>query len=310
MLILMTLQKTFHHSGKEFTRYQAFSRTNLSACAIRVEPTYYVRVILSESKYYPLREFVSRFFKVSKQRHWFSFEKRVGKGAGGQIFQETFSGLKGWKNRFFFLDRRAISDAMAWRHHGSDISDSVLEDGFSEQDVQTLAERVIDLLVTMSEYIRCPFLSGATIEKGSALTNQDQRAQHTVPPLSVGQAIPNKTAHQEVEVEDPKIVATCERKASATAKKREKKKQGGDGGEGSRCWCVGDGWTPSMLTIVKAFQIDHRKTQDEGYASPRHDSHKNSCARSGWLSREGTHEENDPPATQLSQQEHQKVERD
>nr|GEW86443.1 hypothetical protein [Tanacetum cinerariifolium] len=87
----------------------------------------------------------------------------------------------------------------------------------------------------MSEYLRFSFPSEATIEKGSALTNQDQRAQHIVPPFSVGQAIPDKTDHQkEVEVEDPKIVATRERKARAAAKKREKKKQGGDGGEGSR----------------------------------------------------------------------------
>nr|GFA12433.1 hypothetical protein [Tanacetum cinerariifolium] len=82
---------------------------------------------------------------ICKQGYWFSFEKIVGKGAGGQIFQETFSGLKGWERRFLFLDRRAIPDAMAWRHHDSDINDYVLEDGFSEQDVQTLAERVIDL---------------------------------------------------------------------------------------------------------------------------------------------------------------------
>nr|GEX11925.1 hypothetical protein [Tanacetum cinerariifolium] len=142
---------------------------------------------------------------------------------------------------------RAIPDAMTWRHHDSDISDSVSEDDFSEQDVQTLAERVIDLcpyflvsrflfaMVTMSEYLRFPIMSGATIKKGRAPTNQDQRAHHTVPPLSVGQAIPDKTGHRkEVEVEDPKIVATRERKARVAAKKRKKKKQGGDGEEGSR----------------------------------------------------------------------------
>nr|GEX29399.1 hypothetical protein [Tanacetum cinerariifolium] len=97
---------------------------------------------------------------------------------------------------------RAIPDAMAWRHHDLDIDDSEPNDGFSEQDVQTLAEKVIDLyyvpsrllfqgglattwdfpgfLVTMSECLRFPFLSGATIEKGSAITNQDLRAQHTI----------------------------------------------------------------------------------------------------------------------------------
>ncbi|GJZ21065.1 hypothetical protein Tco_0558104 [Tanacetum coccineum] len=65
------------------------------------------------------------FYKVSKQGHWFSFEKRTGKSVGGQIFRETFSGLKGWKKRFFFLYKRAIPDAMAWRHHDSDVNDPV-----------------------------------------------------------------------------------------------------------------------------------------------------------------------------------------
>ncbi|GKF62016.1 hypothetical protein Tco_0182070 [Tanacetum coccineum] len=85
------------------------------------------------------------FYKISKQGHWFSFEKRVGKGAGGQIFRETFSGLKGWKKRFFVLDRRVIPDAMAWRHHDSDVNDPSPEDGFSASDVQMLTEQVVDL---------------------------------------------------------------------------------------------------------------------------------------------------------------------
>nr|GEW36315.1 hypothetical protein [Tanacetum cinerariifolium] len=162
---------------------------------------------------------------------------------------------------------RAIPNAMAWRHHDSDINDLVPKDGFSAQNVQTLAERDIDLrpvpsgllfqgglattwdfpgfrpifkdskgnVVTMSEYLRFPFLSGATIEKENALTNQDQREKHTVHPLLVNQAIPDKTDHQkEVEVEDPNIVATYERKARVAAKKREKKKRGADEGDGSR----------------------------------------------------------------------------
>ncbi|GKB50463.1 hypothetical protein Tco_0901216 [Tanacetum coccineum] len=201
---------------------------------------------------------------VSKQGHWYSFEKRVGKGAGGQIFRETFSGLKGWKKIFFFLERRAIPDAMAWRHHDSDINDPVFEDGFSASDVKMLTERVVDLrpvpcgllfqeglattslqriltfafpfaVVTMSEYLRFPLLLGASILKGPALTSQDQFEQHTTPPLPSDQNIPAKTDHQKrVKVEDPKIVATRERKIRAAAKKREKKRQGGDGGVGSR----------------------------------------------------------------------------
>ncbi|GJX44438.1 hypothetical protein Tco_0261114 [Tanacetum coccineum] len=206
------------------------------------------------------------FYKVSKQGHWFSFEKRVGKGAGGQIFRKTFSGLKGWKKRFFFLDRRAISDSMAWRHHDSDVNDPVPKDSFSVSDVQILTKRVIDLksvpfgllfqgglattwdfpgfcpvfkdtegnVVTMFEYLRFPFSSGVFIVKRTALTNQDRIAQHTTPPLPKEQPVSNKTDHQKkVEVEDPKIVATKERKAQAAAKKKGSKKRGANEGEGS-----------------------------------------------------------------------------
>nr|GEU43591.1 nucleotide-diphospho-sugar transferase [Tanacetum cinerariifolium] len=93
-------------------------------------------------------------------------------------------------------------------------------------------------VVTMFEYLRFPFLSGASILKGPALTSQDQIEQHTTRPFSSNQNISEKTDHQKrVEVEDPKIVATRERKARAAAKKREKRRQGGggdgDGGEGS-----------------------------------------------------------------------------
>nr|GEX27632.1 hypothetical protein [Tanacetum cinerariifolium] len=122
---------------------------------------------------------------------------------------------------------RAIPDAMAWRHHDSDINDSVLEDGFSEQDIQTLTERVIDLR---------PVPSGLLFQGGLATTWDFLGFRPVFKDTEGnGQAIPDKTGHQKkVAVEDPKIVATRERKACAAAKKREKKKQGGDGREGSR----------------------------------------------------------------------------
>ncbi|GJY61519.1 hypothetical protein Tco_0462176 [Tanacetum coccineum] len=180
------------------------------------------------------------FYKISKQGHWFSFEKKADKGAGGQIFRETFSRLKGWKKRFFFLDRRAIPDAMAWRHHDSDVNDPIPEDGFRASDVQMLTEQVIDLR---------PVPSGLLFLRGLATTwefpgfgpvfkdteGNDQIKQHIARPLLSDRAIPEKTDHQKsVEVEDPKIVSIRERKARVAAKKREKKRQGGDGGEGSR----------------------------------------------------------------------------
>ncbi|GJR16136.1 hypothetical protein Tco_0798788 [Tanacetum coccineum] len=87
-------------------------------------------------------------------------------------------------------------------------------------------------VVTMSEYLRFPFLSGATIDKGTALTNQDRRAKHTVHPLPADQAILEKTDHEkEAKVEDPKIFVIRERKARAAAKKKSKKRMSANEGE-------------------------------------------------------------------------------
>ncbi|GJU01909.1 hypothetical protein Tco_1112247 [Tanacetum coccineum] len=85
------------------------------------------------------------FYKLSKQGDWFSFEKRAGKDFRGKILNETFSCMKKWKGRFFFIDRRAIPDAMCWRHHDSDISDPAPKDGFDEADVITLTHQPIDI---------------------------------------------------------------------------------------------------------------------------------------------------------------------
>nr|GEW48621.1 hypothetical protein [Tanacetum cinerariifolium] len=104
-------------------------------------------------------------------------------GAGGRVFQETFFQMKRWKKMFFFLDRRVIPNAMPWRHHDSDVNDTVPDDDFSILDVQKLTERFIDLrpmpadllfrVVTMSEYFRFPFLFGASIVQGTALSSND-----------------------------------------------------------------------------------------------------------------------------------------
>ncbi|GKD90659.1 hypothetical protein Tco_1366166 [Tanacetum coccineum] len=172
--------------------------------------------------------------------------------------------MKKWKGRFFFIDRRAIPDAMCWRHHDSDISDPAPKDGFDEADVVTLTHQPIDIrgipsgllfcaglavtwefpkfyplfkdpegnVITMSEYLRLPFLSGMTIEAGRALTDQDIIPQHTTSPLNSDETIPGKTdSQQRVETSDPKIVATRIRKAQAAAK-RKTKNRGSEGTSG------------------------------------------------------------------------------
>ncbi|GKE35179.1 hypothetical protein Tco_1454501, partial [Tanacetum coccineum] len=174
--------------------------------------------------------------------------------------------MKKWKGRFFFIDRRAIPDAMCWRHHDSDISDPAPKDGFDEADVITLTHQPIDIrgilsgllfsaglaitwefpkfrplfkdpkgnVVTMSEYLRLPFLSEITIEAEGALTEQDVTPQHTTTPLSDDEQVPGKTdSQQKVEASDPKIVATRIRKAQAAVKRKVEKNRGSEGAGGS-----------------------------------------------------------------------------
>ncbi|GJW09009.1 hypothetical protein Tco_1571432 [Tanacetum coccineum] len=234
------------------------------------------------------------FYKIGKQGDWFTFERRVGPGSGGKILNETFSGLKGWKKRFFFLDRRAIPQAMAWRHHDSDIHDPLPTDGFHASDVVTLTNQSIDIrpvpsgllfhaglattwefsgflpifkdtegnVVTMSEYLRFPFLDGATIEQGDALSARDAITQRTIGPLPVNQSLPEKTAKlKEVEIPDPKIVAIRERKARAAAKKRAERKRaaGGEGGSNGK---------PKRRKVSAVRAEEEDSTEEASFASP------------------------------------------
>ncbi|GKD65610.1 hypothetical protein Tco_1307718, partial [Tanacetum coccineum] len=147
--------------------------------------------------------------------------------------------MKGWKDRFLFIDRMAIPDAMAWRHHDFDVNDVLPDNDFSILDVRALAKNAINLrpmhpellfvvdlatvwdfpryhpifkdtrgnVVIMSEYLRFPFLAGISIKKGVVL-------------------------------KDPKMIAAREKKkvqaARATAKKKENLKRTDDEGGSSR----------------------------------------------------------------------------
>jgi hypothetical protein len=91
------------------------------------------------------------FYRLCKQGHWFSFESRTGKRAL-KCFDELLTGLKFWKDFFFFIDRRAIPDAMPWRHKDSKISDRFPE-GYSLRDARKIAEKTIVLRKTPSSLL-------------------------------------------------------------------------------------------------------------------------------------------------------------
>ena len=85
------------------------------------------RVTLFEVRCYSLQclptvSLFRAFYRLCKVGHWFSFESRTGRKAR-KCFIEVLTGLKFWKEKFFLIDRRAIPDAMAWRHKDSEITD-------------------------------------------------------------------------------------------------------------------------------------------------------------------------------------------
>nr|GEW83683.1 hypothetical protein [Tanacetum cinerariifolium] len=55
--------------------------------------------------------------------HWFCFENKT-EGRAKKCFKEVTTSLKGWKKKFFLLDRRTVSDAMPWRHGDTNLHDN------------------------------------------------------------------------------------------------------------------------------------------------------------------------------------------
>lgn len=59
-----------------------------------------------------------------------------------KCFEELLTGLKFWKDFFFLIDRRAIPDAMPWRHKDSKISGKFPENFQREIPGRLLARRL------------------------------------------------------------------------------------------------------------------------------------------------------------------------
>ncbi|GJX73269.1 hypothetical protein Tco_0311864 [Tanacetum coccineum] len=55
------------------------------------------------------------------------------------------SSLELWKNKFFFIDRRAIPNYLTWRSTKSCVSDDLPTDGYDPNDVLTLCARFAKL---------------------------------------------------------------------------------------------------------------------------------------------------------------------
>nr|GEV80821.1 hypothetical protein [Tanacetum cinerariifolium] len=83
------------------------------------------------------------FYKLCKQGHWFSFKNKTRRGTR-KCFKEVTTSLKGWKRKIFLIDRRAIPDAMPWRHGDTDLHDD-FPSNFNQDDVERLSEFLVPL---------------------------------------------------------------------------------------------------------------------------------------------------------------------
>ncbi|GKC62786.1 hypothetical protein Tco_1095384 [Tanacetum coccineum] len=84
------------------------------------------------------------FQTLCKQGDWFSFSKR--RAPSPVCIDDNRSCMKHWKSGFFLIDRRAIPDAMVWRHPDAAIDDPRPTAGsFNMADVRRLSAHVIKL---------------------------------------------------------------------------------------------------------------------------------------------------------------------
>nr|GEZ17625.1 hypothetical protein [Tanacetum cinerariifolium] len=81
---------------------------------------------------------IKHYKTLCKQDDWFSFSKRC--APSSVCIDNNRSCMKNWKSSFFFIDRRAIPDYMAWRHLSAAIDDPRLVVGsYNMEDVRRLS---------------------------------------------------------------------------------------------------------------------------------------------------------------------------
>nr|GEU31662.1 hypothetical protein [Tanacetum cinerariifolium] len=135
--------------------------------------------------------------------HWFSFENKTS-GRAKKCFKEVTSTLKGWKKKFFLIDRQAVSDAMPWRHTDIDLHDD-FPTHYNENDAAPLAEVIVPLRPPLRHLL---YVCGLT-----TVCRHSNRAYHIKDQDMNGKAIPDKSPFQKnLEKPNSKIVAAREKK--------------------------------------------------------------------------------------------------
>ncbi|GJV02514.1 hypothetical protein Tco_1336083 [Tanacetum coccineum] len=174
--------------------------------------------------------------------NWFSFENKVG-GRARKCFKEVTSSLRGWKKKFFLVDRRAVPEAMPWRHADSDLRDN-FPTNYRESDAARLSAVLVPLrppprhllylcglttlcrnpglsyniknakgkVITMDDFLMLPEWTGTTVSRGDPINESQRPKKRTVEPLKVGEPLPELSFRQKgLEVSNPDVVAAREK---------------------------------------------------------------------------------------------------
>ncbi|GKA83831.1 hypothetical protein Tco_0805426 [Tanacetum coccineum] len=161
---------------------------------------------------------------LCKQGHWFSFKNKTSRGTR-KCFKEVTSSLKGLKKKFFLINRRAISDAMPWRHGDTDLHDDFLTH-YNASDAARLSEVLVPLrppprhllyvcglttacrhselrydnkdqhnnVIDMDTFLKLPSWTGTVVSRGDPISDDQRPKPRVTPPLEAGAKIPDLTA--------------------------------------------------------------------------------------------------------------------
>ncbi|GJZ88751.1 hypothetical protein Tco_0660533 [Tanacetum coccineum] len=161
--------------------------------------------------------------------------------------------------------RRAITDAMPWRHGDTDLHDD-FPTNFSASDAARLSEVLVPLRppprhllyvcglttacrhpemrydikdqhnnVVSMDTLKLPSWTGTVVSRGDPIPDDQRPKLRVTPPLEAGAKIPDLTAFQKnLEKPNSKIVAARERKEKQNLAKAEAKRGGAEANEGPK----------------------------------------------------------------------------
>ncbi|GKB96587.1 reverse transcriptase domain-containing protein [Tanacetum coccineum] len=151
-------------------------------------------------------------------------DKLYSKGRSKKCFKEVTLSLKGWKKKFFLIDRRVVPDAMPWRHTNTNVWD-YFPNHYNEGDAVHLAKIIMPLchplrhllyvcgltiacrhlklsytikdpegkVLSMDDFLQLLVWSGTVMSKGDLIPDNQRPKPYVTPPLTVGLGEPKPT---------------------------------------------------------------------------------------------------------------------